>query len=226
MNLTYKIFGPFVTSVRNNSLISKLRQHREKRFQHLIRSQPRPLKILDIGGTEVYWESLGYSHDSDYEIILVNIYQIPVKSPNIKSMIGDGRSLQDLKDQEFDVAFSNSVIEHVGGFADQKRMAKEMKRIGKRYFLQTPNYYFPIEPHFLFPFFQFLPMKIKVLLIQHFSLGWMGQQKNVADATAVANSIRLLKRKELELLFPDSTILEEKIMGLTYSFLVYSGFDE
>ena len=59
------------------------------------------------------------------------------------------------KDKSFDAVFSNSVIEHVGTFEDQKMMANEVIRVTNFYFIQTPNLYFPIEPHFLVPFFQF-----------------------------------------------------------------------
>jgi len=194
-------------------------------FKKLISSLPKPVKILDVGGTEEFWKKVGFYNDISVEITLVNLHKIDTRSENISSFIGDARSLMQCRDKEFDVVFSNSVIEHVGTFLDQKKMADELIRVGKRLFLQTPNFYFPFEPHFLLPFFQFFPLKVKVFLIQHFSLGWMGQHENVADAISVANSIRLLKKRELELLFLDSTIIEEKFIGITYSFIVYKGFD-
>ena len=59
-------------------------------------------------------------------------------------------------DGEFDVAFSNSVIEHVPPEL-QAKFASEVGRVADRYFVQTPNRYFPIEPHYQLPLFQFLP---------------------------------------------------------------------
>lgn len=50
-------------------------------------------------------------------------------------------------------------------------MAREIRRIGKHYFVQTPNCLFPIEPHFLFPGFQWMPSFLKVILIRHYNLG-------------------------------------------------------
>jgi 2-polyprenyl-3-methyl-5-hydroxy-6-metoxy-1,4-benzoquinol methylase len=79
--------------------------------------------------------------------------------------------MRQFRDHQFDVVYSNSVIEHVGDLDDMRRMAQEIQRVGKRYFLQTPNRYFPIEPHFVFPFFQFLPRPVQISLVQKFRLG-------------------------------------------------------
>lgn len=57
--------------------------------------------------------------------------------------------MKQFQDNEFDAVFSNSVIEHVGDYEAQRQMANEIMRVGKRYFVQTPNFYFPIEPHIL-----------------------------------------------------------------------------
>jgi len=125
------------------------------------------------------------------------------------------------KDKSFDAVFSNSVIEHVGTFEDQKMMANEVIRVTNFYFIQTPNLYFPIEPHFLVPFFQFFPLSLKVFLVKNFSLGWVEKEKNSENALNTINSIRLLNYKEMNLLFPKSYIFREKFLGLTKSFFAY-----
>ena len=73
---------------------------------------------------------------------------------------------------EFDIVFSNSVIEHLGDIEGQRRMAKEIRRVGKYYYLQTPNRNFPVEPHFQFPFFQFLPKWLRTAIVRRWSIGW------------------------------------------------------
>jgi hypothetical protein len=123
-------------------------------------------------------------------------------------------------DKSFDVVLSNSVIEHVGTLSDQKRMANEIRRVGKAYFIQTPNRYFPLEPHFLIPFFQFFPTNLKIYLAENFKPGWYRNRK-IEAAIEDAQQIRLLSKKELMRLFPDGKIWEEKVMGLTKSFIVY-----
>jgi 2-polyprenyl-3-methyl-5-hydroxy-6-metoxy-1,4-benzoquinol methylase len=125
------------------------------------------------------------------------------------------------REREFDIVFSNSVIEHVGKYEQQAQMAKEVLRVGRRYFLQTPNRFFPIEPHFVFPLFQFLPVFLRIWLVSHFDLGWHKKASDTQEAVALANSIRLLTRRELKELFPGGTVYREKFYGLTKSFIIY-----
>ena len=95
---------------------------------------------------------------------------------------------------------------------------------GKKYFVQTPNLYFPIEPHFLFPFFQFLPIDNKVWLFTHFSMGWYPKIANKQEARRLATQTKLLSKKQLMNLFPEANLYEEKIFGLTKSLIVYYGW--
>ena len=176
-----------------------------------------------MGGTEIFWERMGFAGDEDNKITLLNLSKVEIHYPNFKGTVGDARNMREFRDGEFNLVFSNSVIEHVGGYEDQKRMAKEVQRVGKRYFLQTPNFYFPFEPHFMFPFFQFFPLWLKVFMLRHFNLGWYTKIYDKGQAIKTANSIRLLKKQELMELFPEATIHEEKFCGLTYSFIIYKG---
>ncbi|MCX5694950.1 MAG: methyltransferase domain-containing protein [Candidatus Omnitrophica bacterium] len=125
-------------------------------------------------------------------------------------------------DKEFDVVFSNSVIEHVGSFEDQKKMAGEIQRVGKMYFLQTPCFRFPLEPHFFTIGFQFLPLKAKAFLIRHFNLGWYPKERDYKKSINLASSIRLLRKYELKKLFTGGRIIPERFCGLTKSLIVYN----
>jgi hypothetical protein len=156
---------------REDSLATKVRLKRIAFFKELVSPLPKPLQILDVGGTERFWEKMGLVGHEEWRITILNVSECETHYTNIKSIAGDARDMCEVKDQEFDVVFSNSVIEHVGGYEEQRQMAKEVERVGRRYFLQTPNFYFPFEPHFLFPFFQFFPLWFKGFLLQHFRLG-------------------------------------------------------
>lgn len=225
-----KILGRLYDNRRSNSLATNIRKTRLAFFKSLIASVPGSLKILDIGGRQRLWENTDFlaQERRDIEITLVNINPIIVKEvnhPKIKGVVGDARQMLQFSNNEFDVVFSNSVIEHVGNYNDQLQMANEVMRVGKRYFVQTPNLYFPIEPHFVFPLFQFLPIELRVSLITHFELGWRKKITDKQRAKEAVSSIRLVTKKEVMALFPNANLYEENLFGLTKSFIVYAGWD-
>jgi SAM-dependent methyltransferase len=117
----------------------------------------------------------------------------------------DGRALP-FEDSSFAIAYSNSVIEHLDP-ADRPRFAAEIRRVAGRYLVQTPNRWFPIEPHVLLPGFQFLPLRARRRL---WRLGV--SRDEFAD-------IRLLDAAELRRLFPDAVIVRERLGGLTKSLI-------
>ena len=207
------------------SLAVKFRRRRFAFFQSLLSHLERPVRILDVGGTETYWKMMELNAGDQVFITLLNLTQTAVSFPNVASIAGDARAIM-AEDASFDVVFSNSVIEHVGTYQDQLQMSKEVRRVGKRYFVQTPNKYFPLEPHFLFPLFQFLPINIRVLLLQNFRLGWFSKTPDKVKAREIVETIRLLDKREFLSLFPNAQIYEEKIFGMTKSFVAYEGWGE
>jgi len=204
----------------------KLRRKRFALFNSMLAKLPRPLHILDVGGEQVFWERMGIADDAQIRFIIFNLFKDTVTHPNFESLAGDARNLKEFKDKQFDVVFSNSVIEHVGDYAQQMQMAKEVQRVGNRYFLQTPNRNFPIEPHFLFPFFQFFPFCIKVFLVEHFNITYSKKKWTKQEAEEIAKGVRLLTATELRVMFPGATIYREKLLGLTKSFVVYDGWED
>ena len=203
-----------------SSWAHRFRQRRFPYFLQLLKSVKPPFKILDIGGTQTFWQMMNFDPPEASEVHLLNIYPLEVSLPGFFSHIGDGRNLSYYSDKSFDIVFSNSVIEHVGSFAEQQLLASEIIRVGKSYFVQTPNKFFPIEPHYHLPFFQFLPLPIKSWLHQKFELGWAEKANSPQAATIQAQSVNLLTKKQLKQLFPEATIIEEKFLGLTKSFIV------
>lgn len=208
------------------SLSNRFRRKRIESFARLLEQDDRPLKILDIGGTQIFWEMMGFlSKSEDIEIWVLNLKEEQVKHRDLKMIVGDARNMAEFNDREFDIVFSNSVIEHLSTFEDQRRMANEVKRLGKKYYVQTPNKYFPIEPHFLFPFFQFLPLSMQLFLVTHFKAARGKNIKNRQIAKERITSIRLLTKGELKELFPEANISKEKFLGLTKSFIATYGWD-
>ncbi len=206
-------------------MATAMRRKRFALFLSLLERLPRPITILDVGGTPNFWERMEFvdqEADSAVHVTLLNVhYSQPIDHPNFTAMIGDATNMSNIANNAFDMVFSNSVIEHVGDFSQQQKMADEVQRVGKHYFLQTPNYYFPIEPHVLFPGFQWLPTQLRVFLLTHFKLGWVKRMADAKQAQQWVNDTRLLRKRDLQKLFPDAQLYEEKLFGLTKSFIVY-----
>jgi len=160
--------------------------------------------ILDIGaGSGEMWKK--YCPYKDLKIIGLDIY--PVVSSIFRSfVVGDARFLP-FKDKSVDVVFSNSVLEHVGDYLQQALMASEIQRVAKKFFIQTPNKSFPIEPHFFIPYFPYFPKRLQIWLC-----------KNLFNVTGEVNLITEEKAKKL---FPDAQIEKERFMGLCKSFYIY-----
>lgn len=217
-----KLLRKYADNSRSDSIVNKWRRKRFAAFLTLIADLPRPVRILDVGGTENFWIQMGFTDNTLADITILNIEPINTTYKNFKFIKGDATDLGRFKDNEFDVVFSNSVIEHVGDISARRKMAAEIHRTGKRYFVQTPNYFFPIEPHFLFPFFQFLPHIIQIYLVMHFRLGWFVKSRSKLEAVELINSIHLLKKREVEELFPDGRIIKEKFLFITKSFMALS----
>ena len=211
------------SSTTPDSLAASFRRRRFALFQELIASaNGASLTILDVGGRQEFWEVMGFT-DTPHRIILLNLFEVAVRHSNFISIAGDARKLEAFADQSVDVVFSNSVIEHLGTYANQHRMAGEIRRVGRKYFVQTPNFFFPVEPHFLCPFFHWLPFSARLLLIRRFSLGNITRKPSPELAAQTLDEFRLLKKSEMRALFPDAVLHAEKLFGLTKSYIAVKG---
>ena len=181
----------------------RLRREKVDLFLRLVGDASAGDTLLDVGGgTGIDGEFLGlYSGFS--RVVAVNLdtrhFQIPT-SICVKTVEADGRNLP-FKSKSFDWVFSNAVIEHVGGWARQREFANEIRRVAtKGYFVATPNKHFPIEPHTLLPFYQFLTPQVQRHIVR-LSPGYMREPLE----------INLLSLPDLCCLFPEARILK---MGL------------
>jgi hypothetical protein len=120
---------------------------------------------------------------------------------------------------QFDFAHSNSLIEHVGRWTDMKQCADEIRRVGKSYYVQTPYFWFPLEPHFRVPFFHWLPEQVRARLVMNFKVGYYNRAQSLDQALQDVQSACLLDRAQMQALFPDADVSFERAAGLPKSLM-------
>lgn len=136
----------------------KLRSQKCDLFFEALRPQPAD-SLLDVGGgTGILGEfDRVYRYFATVQVVNLDPQTISQAGlEHVKCSIADGCCLP-FCDGSFDWVFSNAVIEHVGGPERQFRFAEEIRRVARKgYFVATPDRHFPIDPHTLLPFYQFL----------------------------------------------------------------------
>jgi hypothetical protein len=205
---------------RPGSLAWRLREARWRIFSEVIADIPKPVRVLDIGGAEPFWAALDAARNpGELEVTMLNLYPQQTSLPFVRALTGSALDLSAVKAENYDVVFSNSVIEHLGSREDQQRMAEQVRSLGIPYYVQTPNRHFPLEPHFLLPFFQYLPRHARIWLASRWRHGSYCRVGNRVAATAAVDEIRLLSAREMQVLFPDANLHHERIGPLTKSFM-------
>jgi hypothetical protein len=119
------------------------------------------------------------------------------KGQGFHGVVLDGCHLP-FADQSIDIVFSNAVLEHLMPDA-QQRMAEEIMRVGRAWFVSTPNFWYPIEMHNKLPLIHFLPTQVR-LAIQRRLHTWPEEEP-----------LNLLTASKLAALFPNSTILKVRV---------------
>jgi hypothetical protein len=177
-------------------------------------------QILDLGGTPSYWKEFGADLDWDkLKVFALNVSPFEKVHPKIVPMVGDARGVSQFGDLSFDIVYSNSVIEHVGRWEEMVAMAKEVRRLAPRYFVQTPYFWFPMEPHARFPFFHWMPESWRYRILMKRTCGFWAQRPDVGTAMKAIQSALLLDRRQMQFLFPDADIIAEGFLGLTKSLI-------
>jgi hypothetical protein len=193
-------------------LTARSRRRRLETFMRLM--TPRATdRILDVGITNQGWRSSNFL-EAHYpwpaQITAVAPAESPAFTaafPEVRFVQADGRALP-FADAEFDIGFSNAVIEHVGSRAEQRRFLAEIVRTCRRVFVCTPNSGFPIDPHTLLPFVHWLPRRW-----WYAALRWTGNAHWASEAM-----LNPLSARDLEGLFPAGTtvrIERQRMLGVT-----------
>jgi hypothetical protein len=174
------------------------------------------VEIIDVGGTRTYWNIIPIDllRAQNVKITIVNFpdTEMIFDDPLFSFVPGDGRNLSNIDDNAFDIAHSNSVLEHVGNWEDMRRFAGEIARVGRKYFVQTPSFWFPIEPHCMTPFFHWLPISIRIQLVLRFELGQWKKATNLREAKQIVESAQLLTAKKMRAIFSDAIIHTEWLL--------------
>ncbi|HEY4355146.1 MAG TPA: class I SAM-dependent methyltransferase [Acidobacteriaceae bacterium] len=198
------------------------RRRRMKQFYALFRPSV-DTRLLDIGGAPNTWIA-----ESSYERFPVTMVNLIYPDPDVQrdgrftAITGDAAALP-FANGSFDIAFSNSVIEHVTTWERQKKFAAEARRVAPKLWIQTPARSFPLEPHLLAPWFQYWPKGMQRRLARHFTLWGLLKRPSDEQIDEMLGELRLLTYNEMRELFPDCRILRERVLGLTKSYVAVRG---
>ncbi len=213
-----RLYESIADNTNPNSLSSRFRRRRFELFKKLLSVQNGET-ILDVGGTEATWLNTGMEEN----VTLLNIRFDP-KPKLIKFVEFSACDMRVIRGKAYNIVYSNSVIEHVGTLDAQRAFANEVRRVSDRYWVQTPSKYFPVEPHFCFPFFEFLPENAKRFIGLRWPYSHLKRNnENILDELA---RLKLLGRSELQMLFPDARVLDEKFLTLTKSIVAYKEYSD
>lgn len=208
------------------SVASRIRRRRIEPLVRLIEGSHRRhgrARVLDLGGTEEYWSLLpeGFLEANRAEVTVLNVpgAVTPAATGTFRFVEADACDLPQYADGAFDVVHSNSVLEHVGDWARMEAFAREVRRLAPSYFVQTPNFWFPVEPHWMAPVFHWLPRPIRVGMFLRFQLGHAQRCDTVGEAVRMVEHARLLDRRMFQWLFPDAAHITERVIGLPKSLI-------
>ncbi len=205
---------PFSIHTIYGQIFKLWRARRFKLFLLLINPVPSDV-LIDVGGYPGFWAP--YARRVK-RIDTLNVHEVPwnnAQSPdhNIRTLVGDGCSLN-MPDRSYEIGFSNSVIEHVGSWERQQQFALEIRRIAKALWVQTPAYECPVEPHYMTPLIHYFPRSWQKRLLRWCTVwGWL-ERPDSSRINEMVENTRLLRKHEMQRLFPDCEILTERLFGL------------
>jgi len=211
------------------SFASRFRRRRFRMIEGLIRpmlAEGRRLRVLDVGGRRDYWDLLDPELAPRLSLTILNNEPVEIDAHirpgdpiEVEYAIGDACEMPQYGDGAFDLVHSNSVIEHVGGLQDMARMADELRRVARAYYVQTPYLWFPIEPHYGVPFFHWLPAATRAGMGWRRSVGYRGRADSYRHSLAVTDHTELVDQTLMRELFPDGKLVKERAAFLVKSLI-------
>ena len=168
------------------------------------------IRILDAGGRAEYWNMLSPEVAGRVHLTILNYseelddYSDRVGAQvRYENVVGDACDMPQYADASFHLVHSNSVIEHVGSYAKMLAFAGEIRRVGQDYYVQTPNYWFPVDPHIAFPVLHWLPDPVRIWIQMHTRVGVAGKT-DFAGAADRIDDCRMISQGMMRKLFPDA----------------------
>jgi hypothetical protein len=158
-------YAPAVSGRVASRVSLRSRERKLRLFLELYRPGPETT-VVDVGVTDApfgsgstdnFFEALYPWPEQITAVARTELDRFTPAFPRVRAVRADGRSLP-FGDGEFDLGFSNAVVEHVdGGRGGQGEFVAELCRVAQRVFVTTPNRWFPLDPHTLLPFVHWLP---------------------------------------------------------------------
>lgn len=215
---------PFLRQQAGDRLSAYFRARRFSHIEPLLRSihrQKGSCSIIDVGGREEYWAPIRPVLDEcNANILVVNLENTqPKPGRRFEFAFGDACDLSQFADGSFDLAHSNSLIEHVGRWENMQRCADEIRRVAGSYYVQTPYFWFPLEPHFRVPFFHWLPEQVRARIVMNFKVGYFNRAASLGQAMQNVQSAVLLDKLQMCTLFPDARVAFERVAGVPKSLM-------
>lgn len=216
--------SPYYKDTGKIALASKIStRFREKMFAKFMANM-RPTaerQVLDVGVTsdDKYQESNYFERFYPYKNKLVCVgtedgSYLETKYPGIKFQLIVPHEPLPFKDHEFDIVFSNAVIEHVGSRDSQRAFILEILRVSRSFFLTTPNRWFPVEFHTALPLLHYLPATLYRNLLRSIGEQYWSREEN----------LNLLGRRDLMDLFPKSAnvvVDSVRLLGFSTNLIAY-----
>lgn len=210
----------FLGSYERGSASHRMRSRRHALLESLFPALPE-MTVLDIGGDARFWR---LAPTRPAHVTVLNVYPQEAEEPWITALTGDGCD-PGLDLPGADLAFSNSVIEHVGGHWRRERFAERVRAAAPRHWVQTPYRYFPIEPHYLCPGIQLLPVPLRAAVLRRWPIGSFAAARKLGYGRALTSvmNIELLTATQMRAYFPDAELHRERFAGLTKSLVAVRG---
>ncbi|MEM1232552.1 MAG: class I SAM-dependent methyltransferase [Pseudomonadota bacterium] len=178
--------------------------------------------VLDAGGRAQYWEMLDADLRDKVSIVCLNfsdeldLYDTEASTLQVENAVGDACNMPQYGDGSFDLVHSNSVIEHVGSLQNMGKFASEVRRVGKAYYVQTPNFWFPIEPHYGVPLLHWLPSAARMRVFTSMSVGF-AKKCDFDGALVRIDHTQMVSVFMMRNFFSDGTLIRERFALLTKS---------